>query len=240
MKPSDMTSEILKLDGWTQARIADEVGVSQPTVARWIRGQDPEGESRDKLRALHTRVIGRQITYSDEDPAAPGPDAQQPADEGVSTLRPYRGEIPGSSPDIDVSAGAGPGGLPLPASLAQGGVIYSADAIRGEILLPPYLLSEFTRAKAPRVHWVAVRGDSMIPTLLPGERVMVDTTDTAFGQGGIFVLRDPDGEVLVKRLRKLKGGQIEIVSDNERQGNEIHPAEDVAIIGRVVGRLGRI
>lgn len=159
---------------------------------------------------------------------------------GVSTLRPFSGEVPGSSPDIDISAGAGPGGLPAPAVLPSGEVVYSADAVRGEILMPDYLLSEFTRAKAPRVHWIKVRGDSMEPTLLPGERVMVDTTDQRFGQGGVFVIRDPDGEILVKRLRKLKDGEIELVSDNPKQPPIVHRADEIGILGRVVGRLARM
>lgn len=159
---------------------------------------------------------------------------------GVSTLRPFTGEVPGSSPDIDISAGAGPGGLPAPAVLPTGEVVYSADAVRGEILMPDYLLSEFTRAKAPRVHWIRVRGDSMEPTLYPGERVMVDTTDQKFGQGGVFVIRDPDGEILVKRLRKLGGGEIELVSDNPKQPPMVHRAEEIGILGRVVGRLSRM
>lgn len=159
---------------------------------------------------------------------------------GVSTLRPFSGEVPGSSPDIDTSAGAGPGGLPAPSVLPSGEVVYSADAVRGEILMPDYLLSEFTRAKAPRVHWIKVRGDSMEPTLLPGERVMVDTTDQKFGQGGVFVIRDPDGEILVKRLRKLKDGEIELVSDNPKQPPMVHRADEIGILGRVVGRLARL
>lgn len=159
---------------------------------------------------------------------------------GVSTLRPFSGEVPGSSPDIDTSAGAGPGGLPAPASLPHGEVIYSADAVRGEIFMPDYLLAEFTRAKAPRVHWIKVRGDSMEPTLLPGERIMVDTTDSAIGQGGVFVVRDPDGEIIVKRLRKLPAGRIEVISDNPKQAPDSYQADEIAVIGRVVGRLARM
>lgn len=161
----------------------------------------------------------------------------------VSTMRPYEARLPGASPDIDASAGAGPGGLPLPASTSDGAVVFSADAVRGEIVLPEYMLSEFTRAKPSRIHWVRVRGDSMVGTLDPGDRVGVDTTDTAIGQGGVFVIRDADGEILVKRLRKVRpsdGIEIEIVSDNPKQGNEVVPSESIAIIGRVVAKISRV
>lgn len=164
--------------------------------------------------------------------------------DGVSSEKMYKGKLPGASPDIDVSAGAGPGGLPLPALPTSGtGVVYSADAVRGEIVLPDYVVAEFTRAKPGRIHWIRVRGDSMEGTLSGGDRVAVDTTDTAIGGGGIFVIRDWDGEVMVKRLRKVPGSDpvhVEIVSDNPKQGNHTVPSETITVIGRVVARLSRI
>lgn len=164
--------------------------------------------------------------------------------DGVSSEKIYKGKLPGASPDIDTSAGAGPGGLPLPALPPSGtGVVYAADAVRGEIVLPDYVLAEFSRAKAGRIHWIRVRGDSMEPTLNPGDRVAVDTTDAAIGPGGVFVIRDLDGEIMVKRLRKVPGSEpasIEIVSDNPKQGSDTVLAETVTVIGRVVARLARI
>ena len=116
----------------------------------------------------------------------------------------------------------------------------AADAVRGEIVLPSYLLQEYTRAAPGRVHVVRVRGDSMESTLSSGDRVLVDTTDSAIGQGGVFVILDPDGEVMVKRLRKLPKGSIEVVSDNPKQPSDVYPADQLRVIGRAVARLSRI
>jgi len=233
-------TELARQSGTSKQNIDRWAGQSRRLTAAWAAKLAPLLRTSPSALLLLGEGEPVRVPLAAWDPASPEADAESPQPAGVSTVRPYRGHLAGASPYIDVSAGAGPGGLPLPAAVDHKGVVYSADAVRGEILLPQYLLSEFTRAAAARVHWVAVRGDSMTPTLWPGERVMVDTTDTAIGQGGVFVLRDPDGEVLVKRLRKLSGNRIELVSDNERQGNAIHGAEDVAIIGRVVGRLGRV
>jgi len=160
---------------------------------------------------------------------------------GVSTEAPYQGSVPGAMPDVDVSAGAGPGGLSLPAHLpGGGGVVYDAHAVRGEFVFPDYVLRDFTHAGSQRVHFVKVRGDSMEPTLGSGDRVLVDTTDTAIGQGGVFVLLDPDGEVLVKRLRKLKGAEVAVDSDNPKQGSDVYKADEIRIIGRAVGRICKL
>mgnify|MGYP003952374257 CR=1 FL=1 len=58
MRPSDKAREILKEDGWTQQRLAAEVGVSQSTVNRWLSGSEPEGANRDALNALYDTVFG--------------------------------------------------------------------------------------------------------------------------------------------------------------------------------------
>jgi len=244
---ADRVKELREGLGLSQSELAERASMTQQGVQAIEKGKvDRPTKLRELARALRARPeylmgeVDADPTYSTDDPAAPDADIPEPDIPGVSTLKPYQAAIPGASPDVDVSAGAGPGGLSLPASTGKGGVIYSADAIRGEIYLPNYLLSEFTRAHSPRIHWVAVRGDSMTPTLNAGERVMVDTTDTSTAQGGVFVVRDPDGEIMVKRVRKLPAGQVELVSDNPAQGNMVFDAEEISVIGRVVGRLGRI
>lgn len=159
---------------------------------------------------------------------------------GVSTLTAYEGSVAGAMPDLEVAPGAGPGDIAAPHVMPAGGVMYSADAVRGEVVLPSYLLSEYTRADAGRVHVLRIRGDSMETTLASGDRVLVDTTDTAIGQGGVFVILDPDNEVLVKRLRKLPKGRVEVISDNPKQAPDVHSLSDIRVIGRAVARLCRI
>lgn len=45
---------ILYTTGWPQDRLAEELGVSQATVSRWIStGQDPRGKNRDNINALY-------------------------------------------------------------------------------------------------------------------------------------------------------------------------------------------
>jgi transcriptional regulator with XRE-family HTH domain len=62
MNTARMAAEIVKLEGWTQSRLADYCGVSQATVSRWVKGQDPEGPNRDKLRDLYDLLIGQPPT----------------------------------------------------------------------------------------------------------------------------------------------------------------------------------
>lgn len=54
MGTADRVRAILRLDGWTQQRVADELQVSQSTVNRWLKGSRPEGDHRDRLNDLFT------------------------------------------------------------------------------------------------------------------------------------------------------------------------------------------
>ena len=179
------------------------------------------------------------------------PDAQNPEEgdfhpdehPGVSTDLMYEPDMPGASPVIDTRAGAGPGSISLPAVANSGGVIYSEDAILGEILLPGYLQRELSNAPSGRIHWVRVRGDSMEPTLKAGDHVAVDTTDTSIAQGGMFVARNGDGEIIVKRffrIPKSDPAMIEVRSDNPMEPTRTVDSDWISIIGRVVAKIARI
>lgn len=241
--------------GKTQSDLARELKVTRSAVAQWCSGEtEPTGKNTRRAAKflgrpsewLETgRGKGSSIRRSDSEFVdTPSVHYLREGEHGgVSTLARYRPKFPGGMPDIDVSAGAGPGGLPLPTAVDSGGIMYSGDAVRGEIVLPDYLVAEFTRAPSALLHWIRVRGDSMSGTVEPGDRVGVDTSDTAIGGGGVFVIRDWDGEIQVKRLRKAGNAtpaMVIIVSDNEKQGNATVTADTVTIIGRVVARISRV
>lgn len=220
--------------GLTQEQLAEAAGMKQSAI-----GEIEAGRVRrpKKLREIAAALDCDEGFLLGEHPRE---DAFSVG--SVSTEKPYQPRIPGGSPDIDLAVGLGPGGRAAPAVTEKGGVVYSADAVRGEIVLPGYLLAEFTRAGSQFIHWFRTRGDSMEGTIDPGDRVGADTTDTAIAGGGVFVIRDWDGEIQVKRLRKIAadGGRIEIVSDNPKQGNQTVNGDQITILGRVVARISRV
>lgn len=217
-----------------------EIAKATNTTVEWLLGlSEPVPDL--------ARRLGKPAIISSFDPDAP----DEPAGDfhpnnhsGVSTDRVYKADVPGASPVIDTRAGAGPGSIGLPALTPSGVVMYSEDAVLGEILLPGYLQQELSRAPAGRMHWIRVRGDSMEPTLQGGDHVAVDTTDTALGQGGMFVARNGDGEIIVKRLYRIPKSdppQIEVRSDNATlEPPRIVDADWLTVIGRVVAKIGRI
>lgn len=63
-----------------------------------------------------------------------------------------------------------------------------------------------------RLVLVTGRGDSMTPTIQPGESLLVDTGVTAFDGDGIYLINAGNGHQ-VKRLQD-RGDAIHVVSDN--------------------------
>ena len=80
-----------------------------------------------------------------------------------------------------------------------------------------------------------VQGDSMAPTLLSGDTVLVDMTRRAPNPPGIFVLDDGMG-LVAKRLEHIPNSdppRVQIISDNPHYSPYECTAEEVNIIGRV-------
>lgn len=121
-------------------------------------------------------------------------------------------------------------------------VKYPAGAVRGEVQMPGFVLSSMSHhARADRVHWIEVRGDSMEPTLCAGDWVCVNVADRSIDQGGIFALRDSAGRIAVKRVQHSEDPKrVDILSDNDRHSTRRELVGHVEIIGRVFGRLTRV
>lgn len=92
----------------------------------------------------------------------------------------------------------------------------------------------FTRTPAARLRLARGVGDSMMPTLLPGDAVWIDSTQRQLNQSDKVWAVSINGGAAIKRLRPLKGGKVLVISDNKTIGDYEVDAEDIMIGGRVV------
>ncbi|WP_442426342.1 MULTISPECIES: XRE family transcriptional regulator [unclassified Nitrospina] len=79
--------------------------------------------------------------------------------------------------------------------------------------------------------------DSMEPTLNQGDLLLIDGSVNYIRDDGIYCLRTPRDEILVKRLQRLPGERLAVKSDNPKYEQFILSEEDIpryAIIGPVV------
>jgi transcriptional regulator with XRE-family HTH domain len=56
MDPVDKLRAILDKTGKTQEWVASQLGTTQATVSRWLKGSDPKGSSRDAINDLYEEV----------------------------------------------------------------------------------------------------------------------------------------------------------------------------------------
>lgn len=105
------------------------------------------------------------------------------------------------------------------------------------IVFRRWFIEEELRGTAEDFSLIFVEGESMAPTLRPGEIIMVDHRDNSFLRDGVYVMQ-MDGTLIVKTVRSLPDNQAEIISDNPAFGkfsiNKKEPPPDFRVVGRVV------
>jgi len=116
----------------------------------------------------------------------------------------------------------------------NGGLAFKRDWLHRHGLSPSHL------------HVIYAKGMSMEPTIADGDVVLMDASQIEPHHGKIYVIRRPDGELLIKRLVHSITGRWIIRSDNddkrqfpdEEIGGE--DVESLAILGRIVWHGGML
>ena len=104
--------------------------------------------------------------------------------------------------------------------------------------VPSEIVRGYSTAPAPELRIITVMGDSMEPTLQPGQRVLVDVGDLKPSPPGIFVVWDGLG-LVIKRVQMLAHSEpprVKISSDNVKYDPYERSLEEAYIQGRVIGQ----
>jgi len=117
------------------------------------------------------------------------------------------------------------------------GTVVEAEQVVDWIAFKREWLERELHANKSDLYLIEVDGESMEPTLRPGDIILVDhRAANTVPRDGIYVLRIDDA-LLVKRLQRLPGGKIHVTSDNEAYKPfeiDLKKENDIAIIGRVI------
>ena len=84
---------------------------------------------------------------------------------------------------------------------------------------------------------IIMRGDSMAPTIHPGDLLLIDQDNQRLIDGQLFALADGD-TLLVKRLQHQLGGGVRIISDNPHYPEIETSASALNILGQVIWKGG--
>lgn len=214
--------EIREAKGLTQKQLAELLNTTDVSVSRYEKE-----ESRLTLPLL--RKMARELRCTVADLIGE-------TDERGEVQRPERQLIPEEERrfaligELDITATAGGGTAPETTEVsAEWG--FPVDWVRYEM-----------RARPVDLSIISVEGDSMSPTILPGDKVVVNRGARSPSPPGLFVLWDGLG-LVAKRLEHIPRSdppRVRIMSDNERYRPYEATAEEVEIVGRIVGRWERL
>lgn len=100
---------------------------------------------------------------------------------------------------------------------------------------PPQYLKKLTSSSPKNLAIISVKGESMEPTLLDDDIVLLDASKTNLSYDGLFVLRFNDA-LHVKRIgRSAKPGHVMIISDNSALYPPLDASiSDVSAVGKVL------
>lgn len=193
---SERLAQAMKHAGYTQGRLAKDVGMAQSSVNKLLKEANGSRKTVEIASVLGVRPEwlstgeGEMASSSAREPSALY--QVKPSMNGI-----YRVDV------LDVKASAGPG------SIVTSDFI---ETIRAIEYTTEQARALFGNRPATHVKVITVNGDSMDGTISPGDQIFVDTGVTHFDGDGVYVF--VFGKTLhVKRLQ-MQRDRLAVISDN--------------------------
>jgi phage repressor protein C with HTH and peptisase S24 domain len=208
----------MEIAGLSQSALAKRVGLSQQAIGKLCRGE--------ATSSAHLHKIARELGTT-------------PAFLTGETDDPAEGAIPAPSPtviaeqldlvevqEIDLKFGMGATELEVP--VTRNVRHFSREWLR-----------QYTRANPETLYFAQGIGDSMAPTLLDSDLLLIDTSEQSIRMADKIYAIAFYGSGMVKRLRPGREG-IRILSDNPSVPEEVASDDELHVLGRVVGIVRKI
>lgn len=116
------------------------------------------------------------------------------------------------------------------------GCLNDTEAVESYLMIDRETIRGELQCNPDNLAIIRVRGDSMTPTIKPGEAVVIDKTVKTIVSDGLYVMRMANDVIVVKRVQTLPKN-INIISDNKAYlpyQIGFDDAEGLAVIGRVM------
>jgi phage repressor protein C with HTH and peptisase S24 domain len=232
------------------SKAAEAMGVSASTYRAHENGQNDFGpEEADLYAKKFGTSAGYLLTGKGPWHSSKGSEAKvvatyDPDDEAApSYFRDnWKPNVKGSIPELDGKLGAGQGVAGDLIALPIGGQLYTGHRVVAEWLLPETFLRHEAKASSKSSVVMEVTGDSMLPSYLPGDRVIIDLGQSTLSVDSVYAISDGQSEPQIKRLQRVPFSnpvQVRIISDNTAFQMDTVDLSRLTIIGRVCGHIAR-
>lgn len=202
---------VLDVTGLTLSALAAKSGLSSSTLTRPINAEDHKFSM--KLKTIEAIYRATGVPFKS---FVPGSGEVRATDGHPSETH------DALVPVYDVAASAGFGAL----------VDYEQQT--HSLAFPPDYLRKLTSSSPANLAIISVKGESMEPTLLDDDIVLVDMSKTHMGFEGLFVIRHNE-TLLVKRAgMSPKNGHVTLLSDNKAYPPVEASLADLSVVGKVL------
>ena len=204
--PRDLVKKLCLERGQDFASLSRLIGRNPAYIQQYVRRGTPR-----RLPEAERRILARHFNIAES--MLGGPEPEAPVMDGL---------VPVGL--LDVRASAGPGAFP------------EDEQPKAYFAFDGGWLKRLTNASEEQLSLIKVEGDSMAPTLVHGDDILVDRSDAgARIRDGIYVLRIED-VLMVKRLTLHPiSRRVTVQSDNPAYADWPDIAlEDIDCIGRVI------
>jgi len=195
------------------------------------------GEGSNKI----ARTAARIVTSFDPDELDNEGFAEDGGEHSYSREH-WQPQIAGATPEVDVKLGAGSGVVGEVINLPVGSGNVAGHKIVAEWLIPTGYLRNEAKASPNHTIIMEVIGDSMQPTYMPGDRVIVDLSQNQMTTDTVYAISDGYSEPQIKRLQRVpfsQPGEVKIISDNPALETFTVELARLTIIGRICGHIAR-
>lgn len=224
-KIKEILEKLMSSNGLNPTRLAAASGIPQPTIQRIIKGR----HNTVNLETASALAQYFKITVSQLIGEIPLDVSEM---QGLSVAQNYAHYAHPEKLDSDyilvprceVRAGMGTGQI-IHSEQIINHLAFRADWVKTELGLNPKNLV-----------LISAVGDSMEPTLRPGDLLLLDLSANQIKHDAIYVI-NLDGELLAKRVQRLVDGTVIVTSDNafyREQTIAPDKLDTLRVIGRVV------
>jgi len=224
MIKGDRIRERLIACGKSQAELAREIKVSPQAVSKLIIGGTNETAKLYQI-ARFLETTPEYLTGESDDAGAAA---------GMSDKRlGFRGPAPERDPDaVEIDH--------IDLQLGMGGAFIDGHVEVSRRTFSRSWLRQITHSDPANLAWTRGDGDSMEPTIRTGEIVLIDRSKLTPGMDDKIWAITIGDIGMIKRLRALPSGTIEIHSDNPHVSPAFAADGELHVIGRVVAVVRRL
>lgn len=219
--PADRKDECLRLKelfndkkkelGLTQEKLAHALDMNQSSVSHYLNGVNPlnvpVASAFARILKIEVAQFSERLASQIADIASSLPVRDAEEDEGeppISTKKVMESLGFITIPHLNVSASMGPGKLPE----------HQVEVIREITVNFDWLkIQGLAFSSLDKLAIITGDGDSMEGTFRNGDSLLVDRGITEIRTDAIYVFT-LDGDLFIKRLQRMTGGALRMISDN--------------------------